>query len=467
MKALIFGTGVFYQNRKHLFKDLEIVAFLDNDKQKQEIIFEGKRIIGPEQLFQEEYDVIYLMSGCQQEMRNQLLELGVARETIADYRDLKSQKKYKRIMIYGDVRNWYHSSAKRILLISTTTNGLSLVGGSIALLNMAIVLKSCGYLPVIASPKDGPLRAEATKHDINIIIDFSLNFGVLEEKKWYSRFNIIIVNSLESCYLLRKCNRNVPIIWWLHEMWVSQLWNELTSNIINAVSNNGNIFVYGVSAMVLQSYGKYFFDKKNITLLRYGLPDFYSNMSKVKNDKMVFAIVGRISYPKGIDVFINAIKLLEDEEMKCAEFWIIGNDQVDLEFTKKLKNISENILEIKWVGPLNRSQMERIYSEISVIVCSSRGDSAPIVVAEGMMNYKIPLISSMTGIKEVILDKKNGLIFESENIEELADKMRWLIKNRMFLSNMGIKARETYEQYFSMETFKNIVLQVVEDIENI
>lgn len=105
------------------------------------------------------------------------------------------------------------------------------------------------------------------------------------------------------------------------------------------------------------------------------------------------------------------------------------------------------------MGGLSRSEIHERYGEIDVVVCPSREETASIVVTEGMMYGKVCIVSEVAGMAAYIEDGENGIICESENHVNLCDKMKWVIKNRKNLQTMGKRARETYEKYFSMESF--------------
>ena len=87
MKAIIFGTGLYYQHRKGIIKDSDIIAFMDNDKEKQGEIFDGCLILSVEKGIQLKYDCIVLMAGerIRKEMKAQLLSYGVNESRILDF----------------------------------------------------------------------------------------------------------------------------------------------------------------------------------------------------------------------------------------------------------------------------------------------------------------------------------------------------------------------------------------------
>ena len=61
MEIIVFGTGKYYQNRRHYLKKDNIIAFLDNDVNKQGKEIEGVTICNPKEASRFSYDYIVLM----------------------------------------------------------------------------------------------------------------------------------------------------------------------------------------------------------------------------------------------------------------------------------------------------------------------------------------------------------------------------------------------------------------------
>ncbi len=92
MKIVIFGTGFYYKNRKQsLGENVEITAFLDNDLNKAGKILDGVEIVSPLKIKTLQYDRILLMSKeiNHAEMIQQLTDLGVEKDEIINYAELK------------------------------------------------------------------------------------------------------------------------------------------------------------------------------------------------------------------------------------------------------------------------------------------------------------------------------------------------------------------------------------------
>ena len=109
--------------------------------------------------------------------------------------------------------------------------------------------------------------------------------------------------------------------------------------------------------------------------------------------------------------------------------------------------------QIKFMGELDRGQMQELYENSDCIICASRSETMSMAVSEGMMNQKICIVSDAAGIVDIMEDGINGLIFSNENVDELSQKMQDVIEGKMDAGTIEKNARDTYMKYFSEEVF--------------
>ena len=82
MRFLLFGTGEYYNRYKIWFEKKDVVALIDNSKEKQGYYIDDILVIAPENVLQYEFDAIIILSFYVKMMRVQLLDLGVSEEKI-------------------------------------------------------------------------------------------------------------------------------------------------------------------------------------------------------------------------------------------------------------------------------------------------------------------------------------------------------------------------------------------------
>ena len=96
------------------------------------------------------------------------------------------------------------------------------------------------------------------------------------------------------------------------------------------------------------------------------------------------------------------------------------------------------------------------------MICPSREDPMPTVCAEAMMHSVPCILSDATGTAAYVEDGISGLVFQSENAQELSEKMKWCMSHRKQVRKMGEESRKVYETHFSMDIFEKNLLEIVE-----
>ncbi len=209
MRYIIFGTGEYYKRYRRWFRNLDVVAILDNDPKKQGSIIDGYRIITPAHIYEYEYDAIVILSFYVKEMKMQLMGLGIPEDKIYHFYDLHGLFiKEKNATIDHMTKD------KSILLLS---HDLLLGGPALALYHAALALKKNGYEVVFGSMLDGELKDMLEDSFIPVIIDRRLQVNTMRELPWTSNYNLIICNTINYHIFLSDRDCSIPIIWWLHD----------------------------------------------------------------------------------------------------------------------------------------------------------------------------------------------------------------------------------------------------------
>jgi glycosyltransferase involved in cell wall biosynthesis len=461
MKFLLFGTGDYYERYKKWFNKDDIVALLDNSPSKQNTLIDGIRVFAPDDGIKSEYDCIVILSFYVKTMRRQLEKLGVEGNKIFHFYDLHSL--LSPIIPRDNAR--YYNNAKSIVdtdcksKVLILSQELTLSGASLAIFKAALILKRNNYKIVYASMIDGPLKERILENDIPLIIDNNLQVTTMKELKWVQSFSLIFCSTINFHIFLSDRNCNVPIIWWLHD--APFFYDGIRMENMEKISNE-NLKVVSVGAIPRNAFNKFRPDLAVGDFL-YGVEDCNHIDNVVRNeDKVCFVLIGTFENIKGQDVLLNAVDKIPELMKKDMEVILVGNDNTL--FASQLKEEHKKLKEVHFTGSVDRQEIHKILERADVLVCPSREDSMPTVVAEAMMHGVPCIVSNATGTAGYIHDGLDSFIFKSEDVDELAAKMSWCMEHREQLTQMGRKSRKIYEKYFSMEVFEENLLDIVEGI---
>lgn len=461
MKFLLFGTGEYYERYKKWFDSEDVLALLDNSESKQNTIIDGIEVLLPQDGVERPFDVIVVLSFYVKEMKKQLLDLGIPEEKIYHFYDLhkliEPNKLRKSVRYFKDAERIAKSDSpnKKILLLS---QDMTLGGPAIALLYMAEVLIKHGYEVVYASMIDGPLREKILSHGVSVIVDENMQVGTMQDINWIGNFSLLFCNTINFHVFLSRRDISKKTIWWLHDS--SFFYSGVDKAVLQNINRTG-LSVYSVGPVPKNAIQTLIADMP-VSELLYGVADTVNCKKETKNDRICFVTIGYIEEHKGQDILLQAIKLLPHSIREKAVFYFIG--QKSSIMAEKMKKELKQIPEIIVTGTLTRAGIDEILNCADVMICPSRQDSMPTVVAEAMMHRVPCILSDATGTAAYIQEGIDGFVFRSEDVGDLLKKVEWCIDNRDKLTVFGIKSRLIYDKYFSMKTFEKNLLNVINGI---
>lgn len=449
MRVVIFGTGKLYEkNRLKIRKDLEIVAFLDNQLAKQGTILDGKPIVDPKEILILQYDFVFILSGFFVEMKEQLSNLGVPESKIYDINRMEVLCEVENTKWYGEISR--NKKRRHILVFS---HSLTSTGAQNVLFIAVGVLKQNGYDVVVVSKEDGVLRDKFLNEQVPVIILSNFNGEDTHFCKLVEWADQILINTAWLYYIIKKFESvNKKIIWWIHE---SGALSYIGRVELQQICGKDNIKIFVVSEVVKNKFEEICGKGRPVDILRYGIQDYSKNKCVEKKDKKIFAIIGSISKMKGQDLFISAVKKLPEEYRNKAEFWIVGGGT----FSKEdLQNV-ENCSCLKIIGEIKNEEVKELYQKIDVVVCCSREDALPVVVTEGFMNDKLVILSEAIGTAKYVVNGETALIMKKEDVQHLVDLIKWVLDNESEAMKIGRASRQIYKKFFSLKVFEKNLLR--------
>lgn len=159
----------------------------------------------------------------------------------------------------------------------------------------------------------------------------------------------------------------------------------------------------------------------------------------------LIAFVGRISKEKGLDVLVEAVSLLNDPNLKVV---VVGQGPDYDNISKKLIN---KHLENSFIFLGYRDDVINIISQVDFVVQPSYQEGFPLTPIESFSIGKSVIGTNVSGTREIISDRKNGLIVSSGDPLNLSKAIDFFL--HIDRSNFEKEALSTYKKKYSFEVF--------------
>ena len=195
--------------------------------------------------------------------------------------------------------------------------------------------------------------------------------------------------------------------------------------------------------------------------------------SGVKNDELLIGTVGSLVKRKRFNDLIKVIAYISSQftafdpssvrgfhssQIKC----IIVGDGPEREFLQK--EIYKYKLNNKVILTGFKSDAISYINAMDIFVLPSEREGFPRVILEAMLMGKPVIASRIAGPAELVIDKETGFLFQTGNIEELADCISTLLLTPQLRGEMGKTGRKRVIENFSIEEYVNQVSTVLAEV---
>ena len=185
---------------------------------------------------------------------------------------------------------------------------------------------------------------------------------------------------------------------------------------------------------------------------------------ELEEKQKIILFVGRLYQRKGLGTLFQSISKVV-QNFKDAKFVISGegfrqNKEKLLKLAEKLK-IENSVL---FVGYFPDEKLPDLYAASDIFVLPALYENFPFAILEAQATG-LPVISTKVGgIPELVTNKKNGLLVEPANSEQLTEEIMILLQNPEFAEELGKRARQLVEEKFACPLITNEVVDLYSKI---
>jgi len=166
---------------------------------------------------------------------------------------------------------------------------------------------------------------------------------------------------------------------------------------------------------------------------------------KIEN-KTVIGFVGSFVQYEGLEYIVDAVEILVNKGKKDIVALMVGDGAVWQEIVDRVekKGLQEYFI---FTGRIPHEEVEEYYSLVDIAPLPRKGLPvcemvSPLKPFEAMAMEKVVLSSDVAALAEIVQDGYNGMLFEKDNVEDLANKIELLANDTKLREKLGKQARE-------------------------
>ncbi|MBI3352466.1 MAG: glycosyltransferase family 4 protein [Nitrospirae bacterium] len=198
--------------------------------------------------------------------------------------------------------------------------------------------------------------------------------------------------------------------------------------------------------------------RKPVKVIPYGVSNLFQ--PKERNEKLagrlnlsssdsVILFVGgldRAHYFKGVNLLIEAVAKLKRPGIKLL---IVGNgDLIPVYRDQVRKREMQN--QVAFITGVTDQELPDYYNlaDMTILPSINRSEAFGLVLLEAMACWKPVIGSSLPGVRAVIEDRKNGLLFQPGDSEDLKEKIQFILDHRETGERYGLSGFKKVEEHF-------------------
>jgi len=307
---------------------------------------------------------------------------------------------------------------------------------------------------------NGKVTCFEAKDNIRLLLQYKRIIGYCREHK----IDIIHCHLPWAGFVGRLVHQKtgIPMIYTEHNM---QERYHIATKSINKISFNSQSMALGVSQDVTDSINKIIQPKIPVRTLLNGVntetfqKTDNSEIRKelgIPDDAIVLGNVAVFRFQKRLVEWLRVINKIREENPNVYGI-IVGAGPLEEEIKEEWKRLKlQNVV----FFPGLKTDVKPYFEAIDIFMMSSSFEGLPIALLEAMSMECAVVSTDAGGIKEVIRNKKDGLIIPVDEWQELSTKVQSLIDEPPELSRYKLAARKRVVDSFSLAT-------MVEELEEI
>jgi len=167
---------------------------------------------------------------------------------------------------------------------------------------------------------------------------------------------------------------------------------------------------------------------------------------------------GRLEKHKGLETLIVALK-----HVKALKLCLVGEGSYrDMLERYSKKNNMKNVV---FLGFVTRKRLiELVRYSLFTVLPSEWYENCPMTILESFALGKPVIGANIGGIPELVEDGSTGMLFDAGNVDDLAEKINYLLDNKNLAVEMGKNARKKVKEEYNEDVHYKRLTEAYKDM---
>jgi glycosyltransferase involved in cell wall biosynthesis len=165
--------------------------------------------------------------------------------------------------------------------------------------------------------------------------------------------------------------------------------------------------------------------------------------------------VGRLHRVKDFEFLIQACAELRSQGLDFL-CWIAGEGPERPALERQIGKLALRH-HVHLVGQVARDHLQAFYRHADLVVMTSKSEGIPVVLMEAMSHEKLVLAPAITGIPELVDDRRTGFLYTPGSLTDFINNIRWIYANQASLSEVrraaAVKVATSYNRRENLRDF--------------
>lgn len=257
--------------------------------------------------------------------------------------------------------------------------------------------------------------------------------------------------------------KNIPIVFHLHNKGIRKNSKKPFHNFIYS-------HLFASSDVILLSDRLYndisnYVARKDVHICPNGIPVIEKDFIVSKKPEYVSLLfLSNLIESKGILILLHALQIVKDTN---AQFHLnIAGGEGDINAELLISTIKSLGLQnqVSYLGKQYGKDKSRLLSATDIFIFPTYKECFPLVLLEALQ-FGLPIVTTNEGgIPEIVEHRRNGLIVEKKNIEQLAEAIIYLIENADLRKEMGMVSHKQYNEKYKLEHFEENLSNILDKV---